>query len=359
MREILERRLALVWLNAMVGISGPRLSKLASAADPLEIYKKPEYFSEKLKSVIGDAASGKIRLAARDADSLMNELEKAGAGVVCRGDPEYPELLDTIPTAPELLYYKGNVNLLKTRCLGVVGTRNPSQYGRKVTEDFVDALAKTGLTIVSGLARGVDGVAHRAALNADGKSIGVLGCGINTVYPSENASLYAEIAEKGLIISEYGVGEPPHGFYFPERNRIISGLSEGILVTEAGQKSGSLITADFALNQGRDIFIIPSAINSPRGAGGNEFLKSAQGALVTSPDDVAISLGIQKHLDKACAIQLDMNEELILSMLCDRPLHFDELMDLTGLGIGDLNALLTRMELSKLLVKLDNNFYGL
>ena len=138
-----------------------------------------------------------------------------------------------------------------------------------------------------------------------------------------------------------------------------SGRSEGILVTEAGLKSGSLITADFALNQGRDVFILPSALNSPRGAGGNEYLKSAQGALVTTPDDVALSLGMLGSLKKAPSIQLDITEELILLKLEDRPLHFEELLELTELGIGDLNALLTRMELSKLLTKLDNNFYGL
>ena len=248
---------------------------------------------------------------------------------------------------------------MKSRCLGVVGTREPSMYGRQCTEKFVSALAKLKLTIVSGLARGVDAVAHRTALMNDGKTVAVVATGIDVVFPASNAVLCDDIARNGLVITEYAPGTPALAYNFPERNRIISGLSAGVLVTEAGLKSGSLITADCAVKQGKELFIIPSAVNSPRGAGGNRLLKSLQGAMVLSPDDVAEALGVCAAPDEpASAMQLDFTEERILDALSFSEVSFDDLLSITGLGVSDLNALLVRMELNGLIRKLENNYYG-
>lgn len=359
--KLTERRSAVLWLNAVVGFGSAKINKLASAIAPEEIYADPARFAVKARELIGESA-GKLRFGKSDpkpVEDIVRTLRSAGAGFIVRGDGEYPQSLENIDNPPAILYYKGDVALLKSRCLGVVGTREPSMYGRQCTEKFVSALAKLKVTIVSGLARGVDSVAHRATLESEGRTIAVTATGIDLTFPAVNAVLSEEIAAKGLVVTEYAPGTPALAYNFPERNRIISGLSEGVLVTEAGMKSGSLITADYAVKQGKELFVIPSAINSPRGAGGNKLLKSLQAAMVLSPDDVADALGLcAAPQEKASAMQLDFTEERILDALSFSEVSFDDLLSVTGLGVSDLNALLVRMELSGLIRKLDNNYYG-
>lgn len=359
--KLTERRSAILWLNAVVGLNSAKINKLTAAISPEEIYASPEKFARKAESYIGDAAA-KLRFGRSDPKpvaDMLRTLAGARAEFIVRGDAEYPQSLENIFNPPAILYYKGDVSLLKSRCLGVVGTREPSMYGRQCTEKFVEALAKLRLTIVSGLARGVDSIAHRVTLMNDGKTIAVMATGIDVVFPVTNAVLSDDIAAKGLVITEYAPGTPALAYNFPERNRLISGLSEGVLVTEAGNKSGSLITADCAIKQGKELFVIPSAVNSPRGAGGNKLLKSLQAAMVLSPDDVADALGICAAKEEAAsAMQLDFTEEKVLDALSFSELSFDELLSVTGLGVSDLNALLVRMELNGLVRKLENNYYG-
>lgn len=352
---------SIIWLQAIIGLNSNKINAIDSLMDPVELMQNPMKYAVKVKGIAGEAAFKRMQqtFELKQVDDICKLLDMKGYGVIIRGDAEYPNSLEEIDVPPAILYYKGDVGLLKTRCLGVVGTREPSRYGRDYTEKFVELLAKCSLTIVSGLARGIDTIAHRVTLNNHGKTIAVLGCGIDVVYPANNAQLYEDIARDGLIISEYPLGTPSLAYNFPERNRIISGISQGIFIPEAGLKSGSLITADYAIKQNKEIFLIPSALNSPRGQGGNLLLKTCQGAMVLSPDDIIDALGVKKQPEKkASAMQLDFIEEKLIDALSYSEMHFDDLIDLTGLGVSDLNALLVRMEIVGLIRKLDNNYYG-
>lgn len=354
------RQRAMIWLNMIIGLSAQKIARLEGVVKAEILMANPTKYADRLNDVIGKVYVDKLREPFEDklVNDIIWELNAKKIGVITIGDYEYPELLENIDTPPSLLYYKGDVSLLKTKCLGIVGTRNPSRYGVDCTKSFAETLASAGITIVSGLARGIDGVAHKATLDVNGKTIGVLGCGIDVVYPAENLTLYDSVAKNGLIISEYGLGVSASQYHFPERNRIISGISQGVLVSEAGLKSGSLITANLALEQGREVFVIPSALNSPRGAGSNKLIRDMQGAIVLSPNDVAERLGIHGHKEVASVMQLDFTEEQVVSALTYSNLHFDDLLKITGLGVSDLNALLTRMELMQIIKKLDNNQYG-
>lgn len=358
---ISKRHKSIIWLQVIVGLTSAKINAIEQVCDIVDLLENPLKYAEKLRSIIGESAYKRIKLPceAKQINDIISLTKEKNCGFIIRGDAEYPEALEEIDVPPAILYYKGDVGLLKTNCLGVVGTREPSRYGRDYTEKFVEVLAKCSLTIVSGMARGVDSVAHRTALQNDGKTIAVLGCGIDIVYPANNVQLYDDIARDGLIISEYPIGTPSLAYNFPERNRIISGLSRGVLITEAGLKSGSLITAEYAIKQNRELFVIPSALNSPRGQGSNLLLKTCQGAIVLSSDDIISALGIKNQPEKkASAMQLDFMEERLLNALQYSEMHFDDLVDLTGLGVSDLNALLVRMEVVGLIRKLDNNYYG-
>ncbi len=358
---ISKRHKSIIWLQVIVGLTSAKINAIEQVCDIVDLLENPLKYAERLRSIIGESAYKRIKLPceAKQINDIISLTKEKHCGFIIRGDAEYPEALEEIDVPPAILYYKGDVGLLKTNCLGVVGTREPSRYGRDYTEKFVEVLAKCSLTIVSGMARGVDSVAHRTALQNDGKTIAVLGCGIDIVYPANNVQLYDDIARDGLIISEYPIGTPSLAYNFPERNRIISGLSRGVLITEAGLKSGSLITAEYAIKQNRELFVIPSALNSPRGQGSNLLLKTCQGAIVLSPDDIVSALGIKNQPEKkASAMQLDFMEERLLNALQYSEMHFDDLVDLTGLGVSDLNALLVRMEVVGLIRKLDNNYYG-
>lgn len=188
-------------------------------------------------------------------------------------DDNYPAKLKNIYAPPITIFAKGDISLLSSKAIAIVGSREPSKYGIYVAEKFSKELSKEGITIVSGLARGIDTFAHVGALSSFGKTIAVLGSGIDVVYPKENAKYYKEISEKGLIISEYIVGTAPESKNFPQRNRIISGLSDGVLVVEARKNSGTMITTDFALEQGKELYVIPGNITSNLSAGTNNLIK--------------------------------------------------------------------------------------
>ncbi len=358
---IRDRVRAIVWLQAIIGLTSTKINEIDSIIDPCDLLYSPNQHAPLIRKIAGEAAYQRMlqSFEIKQVDDILRLLDRKGFGVIVRGDDAYPDRLEEIDVPPAILYFKGDIGLLKTKCLAVVGTREPSRYGRDYTEKFVEILAKCSLTIVSGLARGVDSIAHRVTLQNHGKTIAVLGSGIDVVYPASNAQLYDDIARDGLIISEYPLGTPSLAFNFPERNRLISAISHGVLVAEAGLKSGSLITADYAVKQNKELFVIPSALNSPRGQGGNKLLKTCQGAIVLSPDDIIDSLGVKKQPEKrASAMQLDFIEEKLIDALSYSEMHFDDLVDLTGLGVSDLNALLVRMEIVGLIRKLDNNYYG-
>jgi DNA processing protein len=295
------------------------------------------------------------------ADAESAAFAKSGANLVTLLDDRYPSLLKEIPDPPPYLYLKGTLPASRTT-IAVVGSRSASDYGISITSRLSRELAEQGVTIVSGLALGVDTAAHRAALQANGATIGVLGCGIDLVYPSTNRQLYREMEERGAIISEFPVGTPPDAPNFPRRNRIISGLSRGVLVVEAAEKSGSLITAGFALEQGREVFAVPGNITFRASRGTNSLIK--QGAkLVESVADIIGELppesaGLPGWARKQ-EVVLSPDEEKICQSLAGNPLHIDELTVRSGLTVSAVSAMLLRLELQGAVMQLPGKMFTL
>ena len=264
-----------IWLASVEGL-GPvkKLALLNKFKSVKKIYNATE--KEILKV---DGMSDKIvqnMQKAKDA-KLLEKYEKYilknDIKIINISDDNYPVKLKNIYAPPITIFAKGDISLLNSKSIAIVGSREPSKYGIYVAEKFSKELSKEGITIVSGLARGIDTFAHVGALSSFGKTIAVLGSGIDVVYPKENAKYYREISEKGLIISEYIVGTAPESKNFPQRNRIISGLSDGVLVVEARKNSGTMITTDFALEQGKELYVIPGNITSNLSAGTNNLIK--------------------------------------------------------------------------------------
>ncbi len=223
----------------------------------------------------------------QEAEKILNQIEKENIKLITIMDKEYPKNLHIIYDKPILLYAKGNTNLLKSlKKISIIGSRNCSEYGKIVTQKLSYMLAKKDYTIVSGMAKGIDSYAHKGALTAKGNTIAILGSGVNYVYPEENKRLYNKILEQnGLILSEYGLDTKPIPEYFPARNRLISGISDKILITEASKKSGTMITANFAIEQGKTVYAVPGNITSTRSEGTNELIKDGA-ILVNSLEDI-------------------------------------------------------------------------
>lgn len=277
---------------------------------------------------------------------------------ISASDKRYPETLRAIHNPPKELYCLGDVSLLTSVCIAVVGTRTPSQYGMQAAKMFAKGLANEGLTVVSGLARGIDSAAHSATLDADGKTIAVLAGGFNKIYPAENKGLAQKIAERGLLISEYPPDMTAAVYNFPVRNRIISGLSKGVLIIEAGERSGTLNTASHALNQGRELFVIPGNIFSKTSKGTNNLLKEAQGAIVTDTADILAVLGMTQKSAGPRREKLSEDEKKVLALIDERgEVHFDEIAEKFENETGTALVLLSTMELKGLISKTDGNFF--
>ena len=362
MRSFTKAQLAIIKLASIEEMSHKQREAVLSLTDkPQEIFEHPDRFALEL-SRIGDSVYGKIADTAEsfDEERFLRYLEALGAGVLFREDPDYPERLKILDDAPLLLFYKGDLSLLGEECFAIVGTRAPTRYGRDVTELFADVLSEAGFVIVSGLARGVDAISHRTVLDRDRKTVAVIGCGIDKVYPAENKELYDGISEKGLILSEYFLGSEPLPFHFPERNRIISALAMGVLVTEAGIKSGTMITVDCALDQGKDVFLVPGNIFSAASKGTNEMLHNPQCLIATDPQDVLDFYKKEsKKKEESAVQQLTTEEVVIYSALQDDDKHFEELLAITGLTMGELMATLTKLEVLGVIKKLPGNYYGI
>ncbi len=291
----------------------------------------------------------------------MEKLDQYGVKVFTLHDPEYPARLKEIYDYPPVIYVRGSLLPDDEWCLAVVGTRRATVYGRQVTEEIVTDLARSRITIVSGLAKGIDSVAHRAALEAGGRSIAIFACGLDTVYPGENAELARRIMQQGALISEYPLGIRPRSDNFPRRNRIMSGLSLGVLVVEAGENSGAIITAHLALEQNREVFAIPGSILSPASQGTNHLIQ--EGAkLVRNYTDILEELNLM-----AVAQQIEMKEmippsdteSLLLKQLGSEPTHIDEVCRLSGLPISMVSSTLAIMELKGMVKQVGAMNYSL
>jgi len=282
--EPLEDIVALNLTNCIGSIVYERLRNYFGSSDKIISASKDKL--EKIEGV-GQSIAQAIVNIRNNPKKVKREFEmakKLGVELIPYYSDRYPPQLKNIPSFPLMLYVKGKIE--NSLCLAIVGTRRATSYGKKQAEIFAKNLADLGICIVSGLARGIDTCAHQGALKSpNGKTIAIVGCGLNTVYPSENRKLFYEICEKGAVISEFSFDTPPNASNFPRRNRIISGLSEGVIVVQAGEKSGAIITAGMALEQGRDVFAIPGNIDNPQSIGCNNLIK--QGAkLVDCLEDI-------------------------------------------------------------------------
>ncbi len=280
-------------------------------------------------------------------EAEMEKLDRYGVKVFTWHDPGYPSRLKEIYDYPPLLYVRGSLLPEDEWCLAVVGTRRATVYGRQVTEEIVTDLAQNKITIVSGLARGIDSVAHHSALEAGGRSIAVFASGLDIVYPAENAELARRITQHGALISEYPLGTKPRAENFPRRNRIMSGLSLGVLISEAGETSGATITAHMALEQNREVFAIPGSILSSTSSGTNRLIQ--EGAkLVRNCTDILEELNLSAvahQIEFKEAIPASDTESLLLKQLSAEPTHIDEVCRNSGLPVATVSSTLAMMEL--------------
>jgi DNA processing protein len=310
-----------------------------------------------VREIIGSRADALFDFDPKEAVHRSIEwASQPGQTILTLGDENYPAALLEIPDPPTLLYVRGNAKLLQKRSLGIVGSRNATPLGQQTAESFARALASSGLAIVSGLALGIDAAAHQGALAANGDTIAVIGTGADRLYPARNKALALKIAEHGAIISEFPLGTPAIAANFPRRNRIISGLSSGVLVVEAAPQSGSLITARLAAEQGREVFAIPGSIHSPVARGCHQLIK--QGAkLVETAQDVLEELG----LDAAtCGVSKDINHATanpLVDAIGFDPCTLDELLERTGLSTDLLLTELLTLEFSGQVATLPGNRY--
>lgn len=297
-----------------------------------------------------------------DPQVYLSKVYAAGIKVVSMTDREYPANLRQIAGCPPVLYFKGNLLPQDDLAVAVVGSRDVTIYGRQVTEKFTFDLVKSCLTILSGLARGVDSVAHRTALDAGGRTIGILGCGIDNIYPPQNKKLAEEIEKSGAVISEFPLGFPALPNNFTARNRIISGLSLGVLVTEAAVDSGSLITAGYAAEQGREVFAVPGPINSKTAEGVNKLIKEGVHP-VTEAADILEILNIRKRQeimsDKPQDLNIkDLDQRKILDILDGETKHIDAIAREAKMPIEKVTSALSLMELSGIVKNYGSGIWG-
>lgn len=358
--NIAEELLFNIWFNNIEGI-GARTRKIL-----LEYFGSIERVYSASERLLGEAIAAekvKILCQSRNMDrikELKERLDERNIKVVYPGHDEYPKKLLKIYDYPDILYIKGilksSLNLYNNN-IGIVGSRTPDSYGREMALWFGRTLAGHGINIISGLARGIDSMAHKGALEAGGYTLAVLGCGINVTYPGENAELFKRIEDNGAVISEYGLDVPPNPGLFPLRNRIISGLSDGVMVVEARRKSGSLITADLALEQGKQVYALPGRVHDVNSEGSNNLIK--MGAMcVTSSEDIIMDLNggdislnngetamdfndAVERADKNCLAPV---EEMVYSCLSLEPMYIDDIIGRAGIGITKAISTLYVME---------------
>jgi DNA processing protein len=282
-----------------------------------------------------------------DLDRVWAKIESQGIQILTWEDEAYPSRLKEIDQPPPVLYIRGEYLPDDLFAVAIVGTRRVTPYGRQVTEEISSFLAANGITVISGLARGVDAIAHQTALRAGGRTIGVLGSGVDKIYPPEHRAMAEQMMERGAIISDYAPGTPPDASNFPPRNRIISGLSLAVVVIEAGETSGALITAEFAAEQGREVFAVPGSILAPQSKGTNKLIQNGALPLLTAKDLMQVldltRVGEQKAARKI--LPADETEARLLNVLGREPLHVDEIRNQADLPIEKVSAALALMEL--------------
>ena len=349
-----------VGFNKVRGIGSVRLQQLIRYFGSIEnAWEAPheELRQAGLGAKVANALMETKRIT--DLDYELQKIQENGILTVTWDDTNYPHHLKDIDQPPPLLFYKGTLNKKDDWAIAIVGTRQKTAYGRQITEDLSNFLAQNGITIVSGLARGIDSIAHEGAIKANGRTIAVMGCGVDQVYPPEHRRLAEKIEQNGAIISEYAVGTPPDGINFPPRNRIISGLSMATIVVEAGDTSGALITATFAVNQGRDVFAVPGNIYSPKSKGTNRLIRDGAHPLIDFNEilEVLDLTHVSEYHYAQVKLPEDELEKALFVTLSKEPLHIDEIQTIINMPIEKISAALIMMELKGLIKQVNPMTY--
>lgn len=347
-----------IFLDLFEGLDYDKKAKLiALYKDPLDILAN-FFKDENIKNILGNLY-GKIKICFNSEfiSRAIDGYEKSGIKIVTVDSKAYPEKLKRLYKPPFILYCKGDVSLLNSRCISIVGSRNISNKAKEVTEFFSAELARHNLTVVSGMARGADTAAHKGALKVNGKTIAVLAGGFNDIYPKENYGLYENICKQGLVITENCPPIPnlPHMFLI--RNRIVAGLSEGVLVTYANIASGTQSTVEYAIDAGSELFVLPGEVNSKESQGSNIMLKATSGALITEPKDILKALNIEFLPQEKIETEVEEQEKFILNILELDEIHFSDIIEKSKLQVQELNALLLKMEIKGLIRKLTGNYF--
>lgn len=358
-----EKEYSLGWQVLLPGAAKRIWHLIDCFGSPGEAWRASE---RQLTSLGGfTAAHARELVRRRGAVEPAKELEKffgLGIDFINFEDPRYPELLKNIFDPPLGIFVRGKLIDIDQKAVAIVGSRKPTPYGLAVAERLGAGLAGAGVVVVSGMARGVDTAAHRGALGAGGRTVAVLGCGVDVVYPRENKKLMEEICGRGAVISEFPPGSPPEAWHFPVRNRIISGLTRGVVVVEAAEQSGALITADMALEQGRDVMAVPGNISSPMSCGPNRLIK--QGAkLVEGPDDILDELGFNRLFNEGenrgvAPPRLTSEEKAVMSVMNHHPASLDQVVGRSGLSAQQVLAALMFLELKGLVRQLPGKNYA-
>jgi DNA processing protein len=356
----------LINLSAIPGIGATRIRALVAHFKSTE-----NIFNATLKQLIAvEGIETKTAKSIKDYSDFdygteqVSKAKQAGIEIIDFWDEKYPENLKRIYDPPAFLFVKGTLVKQDKYAISIVGTRLPSSYGKVVAEKIAKELAQKGLVIVSGLARGIDTISHWAAVQSGGRTIAVMGSGLDHIYPGENKKLAEKIIEQGALISEFPMGTKPDAVNFPRRNRIISGMALGTIVVEAGLKSGALLTANYALEQNREIFAVPGNINSPKSLGTNQIIKDGA-KLISSANDVLIELEPQlKHFlkdDEAKSRELPQDlselEKMLLEKLSNVPIHIDKLSKVIGKSTAETLSALLPLEFKDLVKQLPGKLF--
>ena len=337
-----------IGFNLIKGIGAVRMQALIQHFGDLEVAWKAAP-ADLAEAGLGAKVIERVLQAREEVDlrKLWEKIESQGIKILTWQDEAYPGRLKEIDQPPPVLYIRGEYLPDDLFAVAIVGTRRVTAYGRQITEEISSFLAANGITVISGLARGVDAIAHQSTLKAGGRTIAVLGCGVDKIYPPEHRGLAEQMMERGAIISDYALGTPPDASNFPPRNRIISGLSLAVVVVEAGETSGALITAEFAAEQGREVFAVPGSILAPQSKGTNKLIQT--GALpLLSMDDLMQALDLTRVGEQKAArkvIPADETEARLMNVLGSEPLHVDEIRNQAELPIEKVSATLALMEL--------------
>ncbi|MEK6571944.1 MAG: DNA-processing protein DprA [Bacteroidota bacterium] len=355
----------LLSLSAVPGVGSNRLRALVSHfKDPAAVFHSSARELIKVRGIDKKTAVNIVRF--RDgrkfADQQLSRLNNVEGRIITFWDDEYPELLRKIYDPPPFLFMLGSIIPSDSLAIAIVGTRAPTMYGKIVAEKFSGQLAEMGLTIVSGLARGIDTVAHTAGLKAGGRTIAVIGSGIDIIYPPENKRLAEKISRRGAILSEFEMGARPDAVNFPRRNRIISGFALGTLIVETTESGGAMITANTALDQNREVFAIPGPITEIRSSGTNRLIKEGRAKLVQRVEDIVSELQVKlrpllKREEKKIESPLSLFEKRLLDCLGTEPLHIDTIAAQTALATSDALVNLLSLEFKSLVRQLPGKMF--